>query len=981
MTRGEEARGRIRSGGGLTWAHVVACLLVLLAGLPAAARADGITNGGDDLRDGWYGDEPALSPDVVGGSTFGELWNRPVDGSTYAQPLVLGQRVIVATERNQVSSLDAATGLPQWQTRLVGAPFQSSDIGCSDLTPDLGVTATPVIDPATSTIYLTHKGYDPGQPSVARWWLDALDTATGQERAGFPVSLSGVADDAPGVAFTPRTEQQRPGLLLLGGVVYAAFGSHCDIGPWQGWVFGVSTGGQVRARWVARASGNWGAGIWQSGSGIMSDGSGRLFVTTGNGGAPAPGTAGSSPGGELGESVVRLAVQPDGTLKAKDFFAPLDAASLDGWDADFASGGVTALRDDAFGTTATPHLAFAAGKSGYVYLLNRDDLGGIATGPGGGDRVVQRLGPFGGVWSRAAVWPGDGGWVYLPTASSVGDINVGGAGVLDLYAYAATADGQARLTAAGSSTDAFGYGTSAPVVTSDGTTSGTALVWVVWMGNAHGDNAQLRAYDALPQDGAPHLRGSWPVGQASKFNPPGVGDGHVYVATRDGHVLAFGSPVDAAVTGGSASFPATVEGSTSAPVTATLHANAHVTITAISATAGFGVGTGGLGLPRTLESGDALAVPVTFSPTTAGPMGGTLTATTNLGAFTATLTGTGLAQGPQLGGVPKEIAFDGLVVGQTRTDAITIWNYGSQPLTISSIDPPDGPFTLGDVPPPGTVVGSDAKIAMSATFAPTAKGTFTSQTVIHTDGGDATVGLSGAGALGARLEITPAALDFGDVATGTSADRSFTVVNSGDAPAQITISKPPALGAFTALDGLDEGTQLAPGDVRTLHVRFTPAGTGAAADGWSIGADDGQGRRTVALTGTGVVPSAPAPGGGAGGGQPGPGGGGGPGPRPPRVAARLRLLAPVLAPGGRTLTARARLASAATGRVTVWVHLRLGRRRVTRVSHGRAHAGTIAVPVRLGARLGRGSRVGFTVRFLGDAAVLPQTLRGTLVVR
>jgi len=156
------------------------------------------------------------------------------------------------------------------------------------------VTATPVIDTAANTAYLTHKTYASGTSGAARWYMDAIDLATGAERAGFPVALAGAAQNAPAQTFSATTQLQRPGLLLMNGVVYAAFGSHCDISPWQGWVFGVSTAGQIRARWVSRPSGS-GAGIWQAGAGITSDGTGTLLISTGNSGAPATPAPGSAP--------------------------------------------------------------------------------------------------------------------------------------------------------------------------------------------------------------------------------------------------------------------------------------------------------------------------------------------------------------------------------------------------------------------------------------------------------------------------------------------------------------------------------------------------------------------------------------------------------------------------------------------------------------------------------------------------------------
>jgi iron transport multicopper oxidase len=146
----------------------------------------------------------------------------------------------------------------------------------------------------------------------------------------------------------------------------------------------------------------------------------------------------------LGQSTVRLQVQADGTLKASDFFAPYDASTLDSWDADFGSGGPVALPSQYFGNQAHPHLFVGVGKQGYVYLLDRDDLGGSGMGANGSDQVIQRIGPYGGVWSRPGVWPGDSGYVYIPTASS-GTTPGGSSEHLEVYHYGIDGSGKPTL--------------------------------------------------------------------------------------------------------------------------------------------------------------------------------------------------------------------------------------------------------------------------------------------------------------------------------------------------------------------------------------------------------------------------------------------------------------------------------------------------------------------------------------------------------
>jgi hypothetical protein len=834
------------------------CTVSLLA-LAGQALASGITNSSDDLRTGWYPNQPTLTPQLVSGGTFGQLWSTAVSGQVYAQPLLANGTLLVATENNLVYGLDPASGASKWSKPLnLGTPWKAADIGCGDLAPTIGVTATPVVDPATNTAYLTHKTYVSGTSGAARWYLDAVDMTSGAEKAGFPVLLGGAAQNAPSQTFQPTTELQRPGLLLMEGVVYAAFGSDCDITPWQGWVFGVSTAGQIKARWVSVASGS-GAGIWQSGAGLTSDQAGSMLLSTGNGGAPASSTPGTSPPGSLGESVIRLRVQADGSLKATDFFAPFDAASLDTWDADFASGGVTGLPEAYFGTLAIPHLAVAVGKQGYVYLLNRDALGGIAQGPSGSDQVVQRIGPYGGVWSRPGVWPGDGGWVYIPTASG-GTSASGSSGNLRVYQYGLSGTGTPTLSLQATSTDAFGFSSSAPVITSDGSTSGSALVWMVWAPNGGGTGAQLRAYDPVPVGGHPVLRWSGPVGTSSKFAMPGVGAGRLYVGTRDGHVLGFGSPVTPVLSGSATAFGTTTVGS-STQKTVTLTATEALTLTSLSSSSSqFAIGTPSPPLPATLPAGQSIQIPVTFSPTATGPLGATLTATTSTGkSATFSLAGSGQAASAKLEATPPLVTFGGTTVGGHLSGSATFRNVGASPLTVNAVHLPSAPFGVSGAPAVGSTIAAGGAVTVTLSFDPTATGTFSDQVELETTGGDVAVGLSGSAGEPGALQIASEANDYGQVLLGASATKTFTVTNTGGTTVTITKSKPPSGGAFTATTSLAEGSTIAAGASVTESVTFTPTATGPASGTWTINGDDSTGLHTVNFTGTGLAPAIPPP--------------------------------------------------------------------------------------------------------------------------
>ena len=525
---------------------VIVAAMAMLVAFTGRSAAAVVTNSSEDLRTGWYPDQPSITPGLVaekGG--FGRLWSAHVEGQVYAQPLVADETLLVATEKNWVYGFNPVSGARDWSVQLPhSAPWEVEKElpGCNDLAPYVGVTSTPVIDTATETAYLTHKSYDEhGEPA---WYMDAIDVRTGVERSGFPVQLSGESEVAPGDDFSPKYQLQRPGLLLMEGVVYAAFGSDCDFAHWQGWVFGVSTGEhKITARWTSEPNGETGGGIWQAGAGLTSDGEKTILLSTGNGPTPEARTPGTSPPATLGESVVRLRVQPGGGLRASEFFTPSEAKKLGEEDMDFASGGVTGLPSEWFGTPSHPDLALAVGKSGYAYLMDRNALGGFDEGAPGppleGDKALQRVWVGGGVWSRAGVWPGEGGWVYVPTASD--GKNAGGSyGRLSVLRYS-TPGGAPSLALAGESSGTFGFSSSAPVITSNATEAGSAVVWIVHTEQEkgwEGKNAELRAYSA--GSAAPSELWHERIGTSSKFATPGVGEGRLYIGGREGQILAFG---------------------------------------------------------------------------------------------------------------------------------------------------------------------------------------------------------------------------------------------------------------------------------------------------------------------------------------------------------------------------------------------------------------------------------------------------------
>jgi len=837
----------------------------------------GIGANADDLRTGWYPDQAALSPASVSAPDFGQLFQVSVDGSVYAQPLLANGALVVVTENNHVYALDPSSG-GAIADRLLEPPWNPADLGCGDLVPTIGITGTPVIDTRTNTAYFTAKTYANGSSGPAAIYMHAVNVPSLVEQAGFPVLIQGVADNQnPTVTFDATHELQRPGLVLVGNSVYATFGAHCDATPFKGWVVGVSTSGSITAMWSAEDSFNDGGGIWQSGGAPMSDRPDSLIVVTGNGEVPPQPTPGNQPPNILGQAWVRLNVGGDGKLTATDFWMPYDAEQLNVWDADVGSGGPMGL-PDSLGTAEHPHLAVAAGKQGYVYLLDRDNLGGLGQGPGGSDNVVQRIGPYGGVWSRPAVWPGSGGWVYYPTASG-GTTSQASSGMLNVFSVGVDGTGLPTLSFVAQSTDAFGFGSSAPVVTSDGLTDGSAMVWVVWSPDGTGVGGQLRGYDAVPVGGTLPLRFSAPIGVASKFNPPGIGQGVVYVGTRDGHVYAFGAPVNQPL----ATMPVNLGtvnlgSSSSAPVTFT--AKRRVVVTSLNSTSGdFLVSGVTPQLPAALQMGDVLSATVTFTPSKEGIRAGALVAQTPAGPVSTSLTGVGRNPNAELSNSPRTVSFGGAPVGQTLNGTVTFSNIGGAPLIVTGVVPPNAPFSATGLPMTGAVLNPGDAVTVTLAFAPAVEGNFTGDLVVGTTAGQADVPLSGSARPPGKLEVDPVSLDFGTLQPGQTGTQTFRVWNSGGSRVTVTKSKPPSAGVgFTATADLPEGQTFNPGESLTLGVNFSPLVGGPAADHWIINSDGSVGVVTVSLTGAGDVPL-PTPPPGTDSGVPPPDGGT---PDPPR---------------------------------------------------------------------------------------------------
>jgi outer membrane protein assembly factor BamB len=604
-----------------------------------------VTGGADNLRTGWYSDEPSLTPALLSGSGFQQVFKDSLQGQIYAQPLTADGVLLVATEENWVYGLDPYTGAVRWKEQF-GVPVDASEepgapVKCTDLTPHVGITGTPVIDTEHNIAYFVSTRYTKvGTEPESGWYMHAVELTSGKEVANFPVKIEGEAQNIPGLQFEPFQELQRPALLMMNGVVYAGFGSHCDHEPYEGWIVGVSTSGLLTTKWATSAHGG---SIWQAGGGLVSDGSGQILFSTGNDNTnagewdPPVGPGNAAPEGKLGESVVRAEVQPKGELKATDFFSPFNNKILDEGDIDLGSSAPIALPSQYFGTPSVPNLLVQDGKAGYVYLLNRDNLGGMGQGPGGTDKVVQELGPYGGVWDSAAVWPGDGGYVYIPSVAPHSESG-GSSDKLRFFKYEVEA-GAPKLSLAATSPETFAFGSGSPIVTSNGTTNGTGVMWITRCPEYSCEGAKLVAYNPVPL-GKEALQVLWqaPIGTGNKFSRPDASNGHIYVGNRKGAIYGFSGPQ---LTSSSPSLEL------AAPVGS--QATREVTLTST----GTELEVTGVKQPSVpfeanlpavhtkIAPGEAIKVTVRFNPASRGPANGEFGIVTQAGETKVALSGSG----------------------------------------------------------------------------------------------------------------------------------------------------------------------------------------------------------------------------------------------------------------------------------------------------------------------------------------------------
>jgi hypothetical protein len=356
----------------------------------------------DNSRSGQNLGETVLTPALVNSTNFGKLFSYTMDGTAFASPLYLASvsipgngfhnLVFVATEHDSVYAFDAdgLTNNPLWHVSFINpgagvTQVPAIDTGeTGDIPIEIGITGTPVIDPASGTLYVVAATKElSGNTTSYVQKLHALDVATGAEKPGSPVVIqatfpgTGQGSQGGHVGFVPLRENQRTGLLLTGGVVYFGFSSHGDNEPYYGWLLGYNATNVQQQVMVYNATPNMTkGGIWMDGDGVACDSTGNLFFITGDGVMDA-----NTGGSDYGDCFEKLS--PAGVVL--DYFSPSIQTSLDTSNLDLGSGGGLLLPDQ---SGAHPHEMVSAGKNGTVYLVDRDNMGHYHSSS---DQIVQSL--------------------------------------------------------------------------------------------------------------------------------------------------------------------------------------------------------------------------------------------------------------------------------------------------------------------------------------------------------------------------------------------------------------------------------------------------------------------------------------------------------------------------------------------------------------------------------------------------------------
>ena len=512
--------------------------VTLTVGASAPATTDVLTYHNDIARTGQNLTETALTTGNVTSAKFGKLGFYSVDGLVDAEPLYASSvsvpgngthnLLIVPTENDSVYAFDADSGATIWRvTTLNTSETPSDNRGCGQVTPEIGVTSTPVIDRtqgANGAIYVVAMSKDGSGNYHQR--LHALDLALGTELFSGPVEIQasypGTGDDNNGsnVLFDAKQYKERAALLLLNGIVYLSWASHCDIRPYTGWIMGYSES-TLAQKTVLNITPNGSEGaIWMAGAGLAADNSGNIYFLDANGEFDTTlNTQGFPSKGDYGNAFMKLSSSGN-QLAVADYFEMDNQSSENNTDTDLGSGGTIVLPDLGDGAGQTVHLAVGGGKDGNLYVVNRDSMGKFSAN---NSSIYQELagGLPGGMFAMPAYF--NNTVYYGPVGSPILAFTISNA--------------KLPATATMQTSNSFGYPGTTPSISANGASNG--IVWAV----ENTSPAVLHAYNANTlielYNSNQASNGRDQFGAGNKFITPMIVNGKVFVGTTNG-VAIFG---------------------------------------------------------------------------------------------------------------------------------------------------------------------------------------------------------------------------------------------------------------------------------------------------------------------------------------------------------------------------------------------------------------------------------------------------------
>jgi hypothetical protein len=516
---------------------------------PADQHISVLTQHKNNTRSGLNDAEITLTTSNVNVNEFGKLFTLNVDDQVYAQPLVVGDVTIaggehnvvyVASVNNTLYAFDGEDGQTYWQKNYTATgmrPPKNTDMtgACGgsyqDFSGNMGIVGTPVIDSSSQTIYFVARSTD-GTNFVQL--LHAVNIIDGSELPGSPVKITatysgnGEGNINSVITFDAQKQNQRQALTLLNGIVYVTFSSHCDWGPYHGWILGYNSTTLQQQIVYNDTPDGYAGGIWESGTGMAADNQGNLYVVIGNGSVGSNNDPTNLT--NRGESALKLN-PTSSSLQVSSYFTPFNYQYLEANDLDYGSMGAFLIPNSNY--------YFTGCKDGNIFLLDKDNMGGYNVSSNNQVQQNISLSQNANMHCQPAYYAGlSNEFVFIWSENA------------NLRAY--PFDRNTHLLDAShmiysSLSGPKGQSGAVLSVSSNGKKDGTGILWASYASSGDAEHEVspgiLRAFDAndiTKELWNNNLKAGDASGKFAKFSSPTIANGHVYLPTFSNQVVVYG---------------------------------------------------------------------------------------------------------------------------------------------------------------------------------------------------------------------------------------------------------------------------------------------------------------------------------------------------------------------------------------------------------------------------------------------------------